>query len=199
MPRKIFSLLFIINFGLIVASCRQNPVGWVMLNPASTPPNSGGGAVAYMASTGKAVLFGGTTNEKWLDETWIWDGQNWSQAVPRNHPSARAKPIMVYDPSRNKIVLFGGVMNQVLFDDTWEWDGQDWHLMDTKHQPTARCCHAMAYDPVRKKVLLYGGHDPVQTVFFNFYVTGYTNVSTLINVQPDFALSTKSPLLLTYL
>jgi hypothetical protein len=167
MHRKIFSLLFILNFGLILASCGQKPAGWTMLNPATIPPASGGGAIAYMESTGNAVLFGGTTNEKWLDETWIWDGLDWSQAVPRNHPSARAKPTMVYNPSRHKIVLFGGLRDETLFDETWEWDGQDWRQMDPEHEPAARCCHAMAYDPVRQNVLLYGGYDPTQGIFFS--------------------------------
>jgi hypothetical protein len=165
--RKIVSLLFVLSFGWIVASCGQKPAGWTMLHPATTPPALGGGAIAYMENMARAILFGGTTNEKWLDETWIWDGQDWSQAAPLNHPSARAKPIMVYDPSRNKIVLFGGVMNQTLFNDTWEWDGQNWRQMDPEHRPASRCCHAMAYDPVQKKVLLYGGHDPIQNVFFS--------------------------------
>jgi hypothetical protein len=167
MRKNFFTLIFILNFGLILASCHQKPAGWVALTPTSIPPNSGGGAVAYMTNRGEAVLFGGTTNQKWLDETWIWDGQDWHLATPVNHPSARAKPTIAYDPARNKIVLFGGVMGQTLFNDTWEWDGQDWRLMQPEHQPAPRCCHAMAYDPVQKKVLVYGGHDPFQNIFYS--------------------------------
>jgi hypothetical protein len=167
MPRKIFRLLFILNIVFLLASCRQQPVGWVMLNTKSNPPNSLGGAIAYMASSGKAVLFGGRTDKKWLDETWIWDGQDWSQDHPANQPPAREKLTMAYDRARNKIVLFGGAMSTTLFDDTWEWDGQDWHLMNPRHRPLARCCHAMAYDSVQKKMIVYGGYDSTRKVFLN--------------------------------
>ena len=165
--RKTLPFLFLLTFGWILAACGTKTAGWTMLQPATTPPASGGSAVAYLENMGTAVLFGGATNQVWLDETWIWDGKDWSQAAPSQHPSARAKPIMVYDPSRNKVVLFGGVMHQTLFNDTWEWDGQDWRQIESEHRPAPRCCHAMAYDPVQKKVLLYGGHDPIRNVFFS--------------------------------
>lgn len=164
--RKLFAI--IISFSFLLASCktRPAPIGWTLIKTQTSPPVFSHGAVAYDSASKQAVLFGGITTDKWLDETWIWNGKDWAKASPANHPSAREKVAMAYDEARNRVVLFGGVMDKMLFDDTWEWDGKDWHLITSVHRPPARCCHAMAYDSVQKKVLLYGGWDSINNVFF---------------------------------
>lgn len=158
-------IFFLIVCSLLFASCRSQV--WTRYTPKTSPPASGQGAIAFMDASNTAVLFGGITIEKWLDETWIWDGKTWQQAFPKHSPPARAKPTMAYDAARDKVVLFGGSMDKTLFGDTWEWDGRDWQLMDPVHQPPARCCHGMAYDSLNKNVIIYGGHDPVENNFFN--------------------------------
>jgi hypothetical protein len=122
-------------------------------------------AAAYDAATHTAVLFGGITKDKWLDETWVWNGSDWTRMAPSNKPPAREKHALVYDESRRRVVLFGGAMDKTLFNDTWEWDGNEWQPMNPAHTPPGRCCHAMAYDSVQRKVLLYGGWDHLNQVF----------------------------------
>ena len=164
MLRKITIFLLIV-LGSLLASCRQQ--GWTQNTPATSPSPSAQGAVAFMDSSNTAVLFGGITTEKWLNETWIWNGQTWHQVFPTNSPPAREKLTMAYDASRGKVILFGGVMDKTLFNDTWVWDGQDWQLVDAVHKPPARCCHGMAYDSVNKNVVIYGGLDPVKNIFLS--------------------------------
>jgi hypothetical protein len=168
------TLLF--SFALFVAiisstACNSQPEpapsGWRMINTAIAPPPNEGAAVAYNSGNNTAVLFGGTTNEKWVDETWIWNGSTWVQPNLTHHPAARAKHAMAYDEARNRVVLFGGASHQTQFDDTWEWSGDKWQLIETPHKPPGRCCHAMTYDRIRGRVMLHGGWDSVKNTFFD--------------------------------
>lgn len=112
-------------------------------------------------------MFGGATLEQWLDETWIWDGENWRLATPTSHPSAREKIAMAYDESRDRVVLFGGANSDALFDDTWEWDGSNWELKEPDISPPGRCCHSMAYDSVTDRVIVYGGYNHLDDSFYD--------------------------------
>lgn len=163
------ALLSLFIIGLYLTSCRSQiaPVGWNLIETKSSPPVFANGAVAYSTTSSKAILFGGITTDRWLDETWEWDGNDWTKLSPTDHPDAREKHAMAYDGFRDRVVLFGGVMDKTSFGDTWEWDGSNWHLANPIHKPPARCCHAMGYDSVSRKVLLYGGWDHTHNVFFS--------------------------------
>src|SRR5215213_106095 len=121
---KKLNLLVIIVFSLFLASCRSQ--GWTQMSPKKSPPASGQGAVAFIDSSNTAIYFGGITNDRWLNETWIWNEQTWYQVSTIHSPPARAKLAVEYDKARDKVVLFGGVMNNTLYSDTWKWDGEDW-------------------------------------------------------------------------
>jgi hypothetical protein len=160
-------------FTLLLTSCGSD--GWNQIEVKNSPPPVTSAAVAYDSDSNKAIFFGGTNavlvnnawKANWLNETWEWNGENWTKLSPGTVPPAREKHAMTYDKARKRIVLFGGSAGETLFNDTWEWDGSDWNLMEPKHSPPARCCHAMAYDSSRKKVVLYGGWDSVNNTFFN--------------------------------
>jgi hypothetical protein len=111
-------------------------------------------------------VFGGITGNTWSGDTWIWNGDDWSQANSPTNPPAREKLAMAYDETRDRVVLFGGAMDQTAFDDTWEWDGNSWQMMRPAHSPPARCCHAMAYDQANNRVFMYGGWNHFTGEFF---------------------------------
>ena len=84
--------------------------GWTQLSPAHAPsPRRGAVAAAY---DGKMVLFGGDvispSTQDWLsvDETWVWDGTDWSQMSPSQSPPARSFACTA--AVGGKVVLFGG-------------------------------------------------------------------------------------------
>ncbi len=119
-----------------------------------------GHAMTYDASRQEIVLFGGGTGGAFAgDETWAWDGSEWSQKSPDNKPSPRSFHAMAFDSARNVVVLFGGRDPGESFNDTWEWDGADW----TRRTPAAvpprlssgQC--AMAYDAARQVSVLCAG------------------------------------------
>jgi hypothetical protein len=162
-----FYLIIVISWWLTSCGSQPQPVpiGWRKLAPQNQPPPIAGGAIAYNSTTKTAILFGGTSDIEWSDETWLWNGSSWIQQNPIHRPAARDRHAMAYDEKRNQVVLFAGSQNQTLFDDTWEWSGDKWQLMEPEHKPPARCCHAMAYDRLRGKVVLYGGWDSITNSF----------------------------------
>lgn len=128
------------------------------------PSGLKGHAMAYDSARGVVVLFGGEGWDGHLDDTWEWNGTNWTQLSPPNRPSARSVHAMAYDSARGVVVLFGGLDGSGTHrDDTWEWDGTNWMQRGPASQPPARAGHAMAYDSAREVTVLFGGSDQGDT------------------------------------
>jgi len=78
-----------------------NGTDWTLRNPAQSPPGRSGMGMAYDAAMSNVVIFGGgndnpSVNES-LDDTWMWDGTNWTQQSPNTSPALRTGPAMAYD------------------------------------------------------------------------------------------------------
>lgn len=105
------------------------------------------------------VLYGGGDCCGYFNETWIWDGIDWTQANPPSTAGQRINFFMAYDPVRRKTVLFGGNINGAgVSSGTYEWDGTTWTLRATTG-PSARAGAVMWFDPRRSRVMLFGGHN----------------------------------------
>ncbi len=94
--------------------------------------------MTYDAARGVCVLYGGSaavspTLMTWVDDTWEWNGIEWTRRFPAHTPGLRAGHEMVYDTVRNKVLLFGGYTPTAPFGDAtvWEYDGTDWTLRTT--------------------------------------------------------------------
>ena len=69
-------------------------------------------AMAYGSDRGRTVLFGGQITGAFLNDTWEWDGTEWTQ-VADTDPSPRDACGAIYDPSRRRMILLGGeTLNQ---------------------------------------------------------------------------------------
>jgi hypothetical protein len=142
---------------------------WVQMMPATSPGDRDSYAMAYdgTSSAGNVVLFGGIacTNPASgnscttaLNDTWTWNGTNWTQATVSSPPPARYFANMVYDSAIGGDILFGGVPNTGIdVADTWEWTGSAWKQLSPTASPAARDQFAMAYDSGRSQVLIFGG------------------------------------------
>jgi len=133
---------------------------WTSMGPANKPSPRHWPAMAYDAARREVVLFGGDElsgiGDK--DDTWVWDGTDWTPKTPLHKPDPRKLHAMAYDAVRGQVVLFGGLL--VSSDHTtWVWDGDDWTSMDTTNIPSLRIYHAMAYDTAREQVVLFGGYN----------------------------------------
>jgi uncharacterized protein (TIGR03437 family) len=77
--------------------------------------------VAYDSARGQVVLFGGQLILSPLNDTWVWDGSNWTEESPQTSPSPRFGIAMAYDSVHDETVLFGGTTLSEDFSDTWTW------------------------------------------------------------------------------
>lgn len=89
---------------------------WTQRTPANSPSGRLYHSMAYDSARGVTVLFGGELNcpncsgisGKATDDTWEWDGNNWTQRTPATKPLARHESAMVFDSTNNRCLLFGG-------------------------------------------------------------------------------------------
>jgi hypothetical protein len=130
---------------------------WHSRSPAASP--GARYAVGMASFNGTVVLFGGygyatpsATSKSYLNDTWVWDGANWTQMTPTHKPSTRYSPAMA--TFRGNVVLFGGWGGSA-YSDTWEWDGNDWTQRSSIRTPTARDGAAMT-NVGGEKLLMFG-------------------------------------------
>jgi uncharacterized protein (TIGR03437 family) len=137
-------------------------VNWAQKSPPIFPPARMGHAMAYDSVHHEVVLFGGISagyNPTDLNDTWVWDGANWTQKFPKTSPPARSLHAMAYDSGHGQLVLFGGIVNLKsgpALGDTWVWDGANWTQKAPQASPPAQYAHALAYDSAHGQVLLSG-------------------------------------------
>ncbi len=137
-----------------------NGLDWTLKNPANRPSVRDAFGLAFDAARGQTVLFGGITNAGGggdLNDTWIWDGTNWIQKSPANHPPALHVSGMAYDSIRQEVVLFGGLPKTGGYNETWTWNGTNWFQKNPTLKPAQRVEHSLAFDPARGKAVLFGG------------------------------------------
>lgn len=133
---------------------------WTLETPASSPPASYGGGMAYHAASGKLVLFTGFAAV--TNETWTWDGSDWTHETPVVSPgdawTVMYEFTVAEHPADSTVVLFGGIyIGDDNSDDTWTWDGSNWTLETPASSPSPRRHASMAYDSTRDEIVLYGG------------------------------------------
>jgi hypothetical protein len=141
------------------------PAAWALKSPAARPSPRNGHAMAYDSARGVTVMFGGSggSPREYKNETWEWDGTNWTQrALTGPRPTRRDGHKMAYDASRGVTVLFGGqtgsYASSTLSGETWEWNGTAWSQRLISG-PSPRHDAAMAYDARRQRIVLFGGNN----------------------------------------
>jgi len=132
-----------------------NGDNWQEIAVDPLPPKLEKIAMAYDATLGGIVMFGGTAAIS--DETWFYDGADWTELTPATRPAARVSHSIVRDTVRERLVLFGGQdAGAVERDDTWLWDGVNWQPWDPDNVPNASA-PMTAYDSRRNETLVFGG------------------------------------------
>jgi uncharacterized protein (TIGR03382 family) len=138
----------------------ERDAGWRTLELPS-PPGRVRGAMVWDAARRSMVLFGGSGEVSFLDDTWEFLDGGWTQRTTPNRPAARWSHGLAWDPLRQRAVLFGGLsgpsVGGLQFDDTWEWDGTGWTQRFPPVRPSPRDAHGMAFDEVLGEVVVFGG------------------------------------------
>ena len=153
------SALILLPLGLAAQTAN-----WTQQNPSASPSPRGTALLAYDSTHSQIVLFGGQAGagiQNVENDTWTWDGTNWTLSHPAQAPPPRSNSAIAYDSVHGQAVIFGGLNGPGASDlsDTWLWDGANW-TQSQQTGPSERAEHAMAYDAVHGQVVLFGGEDP---------------------------------------
>ena len=137
---------------------------WTAANPSVQPSVRRLCGMAYDPVGGGVVLFGGGSGVSVLavsNDTWRWNGTQWTALQPTQAPAARWSFGMGTDLVRGQILLHGGSdqfsSQQATLRDSWTWNGFDWEPLSTTVQPPAVMGFGMAIDWVRGTAMLQGG------------------------------------------
>ena len=153
---------------------RWNGTSWDLLSTASAPSPRFLVQMAYDPTRHVTVLFGGWgcggtvpstsgCSSGYYNDTWTWDGSNWTQPSPAASPPARAFGVLVNDPGIEGDVLFGGDtctdadQECGANNDTWTWDGSNWTQPSPTVSPGNLLYAAAAPLPPLDTAALWGG------------------------------------------
>jgi hypothetical protein len=103
-----------------------NGVNWVQQQPATSPQARADNGLAFDPILKSVVLFGGLAGpcedcgEGRLNDTWLWDGDNWSQVQTLLSPEPSSGVAFTYDGTTKGMLLFGGWISSSSFTgNTW--------------------------------------------------------------------------------
>jgi PQQ-like domain len=140
-----------------------NGTEWELLNPETKPAPRSGATAAYDPVRKQGVLFGGyatsDTGLQYTNNTWIWDGETWTERFLAQPPPGRSAAAMTYDATARRVLLFGG--NEGLgehLNDLWAWTGSEWFPV-AGEGPGPRWGAAMAHHTELGKSVVFGGNN----------------------------------------
>jgi acetyl esterase/lipase len=145
---------------------------WTLQSPKHSPPARIGASMAYDQSTNQVILFGGETDaatdpsvyNTMLNDTWSWNGSDWTQRTSPTSPLPRSEASMAYDSTTGDVVLYGGEAAPTMFNnaaslgDTWDWTGTGWTEAATTGPPKVYGA-AMATDAGTGHPVLFDGNE----------------------------------------
>jgi hypothetical protein len=110
---------------------------WIQDYPAHSPHGRSFHAMVYDTNHSRTILFGGksgtlTTASVEYNDTWTFDGNDWTQINTPNAPQARIYAGAAFNPIRDRMIIFGGTnissdgKTTTNLTDTWEFDGTTW-------------------------------------------------------------------------
>ncbi len=145
-----------------VETWERSGTTWTQKSPATSPKPRADTGLVFDSNRNVCVLFAGLGKEDTsflqLNDTWEYDGTNWTKKTPTNSPSARCGAAMCYDSKRNVTILFGGQLSDgTVTNETWEYNGTTWVQASLAQSPPARWVAFMAYDSDRQRCVLFGG------------------------------------------
>lgn len=136
---------------------------WQRMTPTASPPPRYFPAMAYDPVNRGVLLHGGIAFgvPGPRNDTWLWDGRDWTQLAPATVPPEFEEPRMTTDWRHARIVMYssppprqGGPAQ------TWVWDGRDWARVSTSIDPGPRAAFGMTYDWARDRIVVFGGIAP---------------------------------------
>ena len=140
---------------------------WLQRFPATIPPRRAVHSMVWDTTRNRVVMFGGRQSpieEKappvFINDTWVYQDENWTRIESAQNPSVRQFAAMAYDRSRDRVVLYGGNIENAdeTFTprfDTWEFDGLQWTEILSDSTPHV-AKPILGYDAARNETIMVG-------------------------------------------
>lgn len=166
------ALVSLAAFLLLAAPAGAQQGFWNDVQPAGAPSFRATHGLAFEPTSELFVVYGGVPDMSALtvfDETWAFDGCDWTQLFPSGNPGPRENVYLAQSPNPGRLVMFGGgVMAFVVDGSTWEFDVPDSTWIDVtpaSPSPSARQLANTVYDSWRDRTVLFGGTNEFGGVF----------------------------------
>src|SRR2546430_7908879 len=106
--------LFVAASGLALSAMPLLPVAaagsfaWTQSFTTSAPSARFAHNMVYDSARGVTVLFGGANPSGYLNDTWEWNGQSWTQRVSAVFPHPRPQVVVADDAAPHATGILGG-------------------------------------------------------------------------------------------
>ena len=132
---------------------------WTERTPAHAPSARARGAMVHDSARGRVVLVGGQAIEgrfvSFLDDTWLWDGNDWTELAPPTRPRPMRVAAAAYDPTRDRVVLHGFTDGDRRLE-YHEFDGNTWSLALSLPPYNQSVLPMLAWSGAADRVLILG-------------------------------------------
>jgi len=166
---------------------------WKQMSPKFSPQGRRGGQLFYDPKTEKIILTGGfyysPPNKTFtsLNDTWEWDGKNWTMVANISENIVITNPNVAYDPLQERTVLFN-------FNKIMTWENEQWNEIVVDKKPSPRFGTWLAADLENGRMLMFGGINNNVQMNDTWLLNG--NVWT--DLQPDLAPSPRDAHVMFY-
>ncbi len=152
--------------GLFPTTWRYQHGAWTNITPtvptlANSPLSRYGAAMAYDASDGEVILYGGINlpTGQLASDTWAFAGGTWMNITPASSPPPLFFPALAPAFPSGPLVLFGG--DDLSYNPTaatWTFLHGVWTSLSPATSPPARYDAAATWDRSEHGALIYGGN-----------------------------------------
>ncbi len=137
---------------------------WNELTPTTRPEARSNGVMTLDSNRGVVVLFGGTDPNAATgvayDDTWEWNGTNWTKIAADVHPAGRYNASVTFDARNKRFSVFGGQdANGDANGEIWYWQGSAWtQATPVGVAPEARYGAGFGFVPGLNTAFAFGGN-----------------------------------------
>ncbi len=135
---------------------------WTPLDPQTGPSARSFASAVYDPAGNGVLFFGGTNGANVLNDTWIWNGNQWATLNLPLSPPERSMAAMAWDSKNQNVVLYGGnaaTTGDTPQEDTWIFSNNAWSLASPSTNPGPLDSAAIAFDSLNQNTVLFGGYD----------------------------------------
>jgi hypothetical protein len=131
---------------------------WKLMKTSNAPPGRSNPSMAYDPVRQQVVMFGGggVNSDALRNDTWAWNGNDWTQLQPTSSPQPGLFARMAYDPVQQALILVRQSVTPGDPLETWLWSGTTW-LRVASGTPSPRAGFGLGNDPATGEVMLVGG------------------------------------------